>query len=364
MSNQLTSEKTLDKISTALDDFVKLSQISAVFFNLDGLFVHNQTVYTSFKESQFSVHFPHPIFFPLAVDHELIGFVVCENKNLLPQRIKLCRRYLERIIGTAFESHIPVNVWAALSQRQELLLNYQFNQILQPTTDNELSLQPHLAPSTTVNEDVEVVHAPTQDATQRIISKTIQFIENHLTKSFSLEDAAQYAFLSTSYLSRLFKQVLNVNFGDYVMIRKIVFAQELLLTTEQSIQDISTALGFSQTSYFTRVFKQRTGITPSKYRLQNGNTSTVYTIARPVTCSDSDSVYDLTKQYLTTHHIKSLTQLSNGYPYIQSINGLTNIPHQRGWVYLVDGRQPSTPASEVLIANCSVVQWIYTTNIY
>ncbi|MCT3567053.1 helix-turn-helix domain-containing protein [Levilactobacillus brevis] len=364
MPQQLANQNILDKISIAIDDFVKLTQIPTAFFNLTGAFVANQTIYESFAEVTHQYAFQQPLFFPVAIDFSLSGFIVCDGHHLTTQRVQLCRGYLEHAITKTFTVSHSVAVWTAISQKQGIGFSHLFENFT-PTSKAKAQTAITIRPvATDATDPLNNITTAPQDTAQDMIGTTIHFIEQHLTESISLDAAAKSVFLSTSYLSRLFKRTLNINFGDYVIIRKIVLAQDLLVTTTKTIQEISKLLGFSQTSYFTRVFKQHTKLTPSAYRSQNTHVSKVYTIPRPLDCSDHDSVYNVTKRYLTKHHIKSLTQLVNGYPYIQSIGDLTNIPRQCGWIYLVDGCQPITPASEVLIANCAVIQWVYTDSHY
>jgi two-component system response regulator YesN len=101
------------------------------------------------------------------------------------------------------------------------------------------------------------------------MNQALHFIHDHIHQSLSLDEVAKVAYLSPSYLSRLFKRYLQTNFVSYVNTPKITLAQKQLATTLIPIHQIATQLGFSQTSYFTKVFKQTLGITPSQFRQQN-----------------------------------------------------------------------------------------------
>ena len=62
------------------------------------------------------------------------------------------------------------------------------------------------------------------------------------------------------------KKEVNQNFTDYLWKLRLDKAKELLRDTEQSIDEISEAVGYLNTSSFRRKFKQDTGLTPSQYR--------------------------------------------------------------------------------------------------
>ena len=67
-------------------------------------------------------------------------------------------------------------------------------------------------------------------------------------------------------MSYLFKKEMGENFSDYVWNLRLGKAKELLLNTDMSIDDISLAVGYVNTSSFRRKFKQATGMTPSQLR--------------------------------------------------------------------------------------------------
>lgn len=100
------------------------------------------------------------------------------------------------------------------------------------------------------------------------IVRTIDYMICHLHSHISLEEIAHRLKISTSYLSRLFKQETGVTFSGYVNKLKIEEAASLLLYTEYTDAEISSLLGFSSQSYFIKVFRKQTGTTPKKYKKQ------------------------------------------------------------------------------------------------
>ena len=79
---------------------------------------------------------------------------------------------------------------------------------------------------------------------------------------------AQDLFLSRSYLSTKFKKETGMTLSQYIQEQKIEKAKSLLKTTDRSILEIATYLGFSSQGYFQNVFKKLTGMTPKEYRNQ------------------------------------------------------------------------------------------------
>ena len=72
------------------------------------------------------------------------------------------------------------------------------------------------------------------------------------------------------YMSYLIKNELNQNFSDYLWTLRLEKSKELLRNTDMSIDEISVAVGYLNTSSFRRKFKQEIGMTPSQFRSKNG----------------------------------------------------------------------------------------------
>ena len=77
---------------------------------------------------------------------------------------------------------------------------------------------------------------------------------------------ADHLSLNVSYICRQFKKNTGKTITTYINEVKIDEAKRLIITTDQSIMDIATQLGYSSSNYFHRVFKDIEGITPKKYK--------------------------------------------------------------------------------------------------
>lgn len=98
-----------------------------------------------------------------------------------------------------------------------------------------------------------------------------RFME-YVDKNFAyctLQSTALFFGYSTSHFSRLFKQVMEQNFSDYVNHRRLEAAIELLNNTAFSIDTISHQLGYKDRSQFHKLFLKHMNMTPAQYRKQN-----------------------------------------------------------------------------------------------
>ena len=103
-------------------------------------------------------------------------------------------------------------------------------------------------------------------STQKTMFEILGYINNNYSEDLTLETVSEKYFLSIYYFSRTFREVTGFHFTEYVNNVRIKEAKKLLLTSSQSINAISTAVGFHSSTHFGRVFKQITGCSPSAYK--------------------------------------------------------------------------------------------------
>ncbi len=99
-----------------------------------------------------------------------------------------------------------------------------------------------------------------------IFTKIHDSINKNVFADISLEYIAQEVGMSPQYLSKIFKEEIGMNFIDYVTGKRIAYAKELLENKDKSIREIAVEVGYSDSSYFTRIFKKIVGLTPKEYR--------------------------------------------------------------------------------------------------
>ena len=96
--------------------------------------------------------------------------------------------------------------------------------------------------------------------------QVISYLKQHLHETVTLQNLADVACFSPSYLSRKFKQEFGMNCISYLNFLRIKEAKKLLLRSNLSIKEIAYTLGYSDANYFARVFKKETGINASQYK--------------------------------------------------------------------------------------------------
>lgn len=98
------------------------------------------------------------------------------------------------------------------------------------------------------------------------IQQTIEFIEDHLGEEIDIVNLAKRASLSPFYYQRLFSRLVKKPVAEYIKLRRMAKATEVMLQKDKRILDIALDLGFSSHEHFSRTFKDTFGLTPDEYR--------------------------------------------------------------------------------------------------
>lgn len=103
-----------------------------------------------------------------------------------------------------------------------------------------------------------------------VVYKVMEYVKKNFSKKISLEDVAKHVYLSRSYLSSIFKEETGQSLFSYINQVRVEKSKLYLLDNNVSLVDVAALCGFEDQSYFTKVFKKETGLSPKKYRDSRG----------------------------------------------------------------------------------------------
>ncbi len=113
---------------------------------------------------------------------------------------------------------------------------------------------------------IQSTRSITQPQGSQTIRKALAFIQANFTRDLALEEVASHAGVSKSYLSRVFPEYAGKHFCSYLQQLRIERAKELLRLTDDHIYEIAFKVGFWNSRYFCKVFRDTVGMTPADYR--------------------------------------------------------------------------------------------------
>ncbi len=112
---------------------------------------------------------------------------------------------------------------------------------------------------------LDSVHSNINTENLHKIKPSVDYMEQYYNKQMNIEQLAFMSRLSPTHFRRLFKEIYRVSPLQYLNSIRINKAKDLILTDMYSIGEISEMTGFSDISYFSRVFRKNTGIPPSSF---------------------------------------------------------------------------------------------------
>ena len=121
------------------------------------------------------------------------------------------------------------------------------------------------------HQEILEIHKVSAIVEQKHISKDLveilRYIDKNLSRTIREEDIAEYCHYSVTYFSKFFHKSIGVSFRDYLTLKRISLAKQLLSEQRKDkISFIAFQCGYNDVSYFSRIFKKKTGFSPAIYR--------------------------------------------------------------------------------------------------
>ncbi|MCX7919193.1 MAG: PocR ligand-binding domain-containing protein [bacterium] len=102
----------------------------------------------------------------------------------------------------------------------------------------------------------------------KVVSRVLEYLREHYAERVTLEEVAKHVHRNPYYISHLITEQLQTTFSEYLNRIRIEKAKQLMQNPALSLAEIAQTVGFSDQSYFGRIFKREEGISPAKYRKQ------------------------------------------------------------------------------------------------
>ncbi len=105
-----------------------------------------------------------------------------------------------------------------------------------------------------------------QNGRTQLVKKIREYIDDHLSEGISLQDLAEHIYLHPSYAAKIYRQETGESVTDYLFRIRMERAVYLLNHSNEKVQDIAAELGYLNTAYFIKVFKEHFRLTPHEFR--------------------------------------------------------------------------------------------------
>ncbi|WP_435170608.1 response regulator transcription factor [Paenibacillus glycanilyticus] len=191
------------------------------------------------------------------------GIVCCRTENRiiclykksssLHEDIKNVWKYIEKTCSVRLG--LLVKTFDDLSELPELIELFEQTILRQPSIAECIYF-----------DDLKYGNSRRSHVIRSEIKSIIKYLESNSSKDITLNDAASMVGLSTNYFSNLFSQQTGISFIMYLNHLRLESAKEKLETTDLPISEIALICGFNDEAYFSRLFRDKIGISPTKWR--------------------------------------------------------------------------------------------------
>lgn len=182
--------------------------------------------------------------------------VLFSQQDIEPRMLKLqIAEILSAVARTAIKAGANINEITNLHRQMQSAMHI---------LENIEQLQ-HLF-STTIQQLLGAVLVNYNEQTLRVVQKAIQYIEDNYTRHITLDEIADYVNLSANYFSNMFKKTTGETFVEYLAKRRIASSKQLLTQLDYTVYQVAMMVGYSDSRYFSRVFKSVVGKTPTQFR--------------------------------------------------------------------------------------------------
>lgn len=204
---------------------------------------------------------------PLAAGNvtEAIRILKSQKVDLLITDIEMPGNTGFDLADYVLENHLDITCclltsYARFDYAQKAVKLHTFDYLLKPLQKEEL-----VSLLLKFKSQFETQKTPVEKYSP-LVEQTIAYVRTNLKESISRETITNELHISEGHISHLFKKETGMSLTEYITNMRINKAKELLKDTNDSIAEICEQIGYNYQAYFTKIFKEKTGMSPMQYR--------------------------------------------------------------------------------------------------
>ena len=193
------------------------------------------------------------------VEEDAVAILLLSDSGDISEEYLLCFQQLKEFAREHLDILLSGSMGCVVSRQEDIYLSYerarQYMQISNLTGRDELI------------DSNRVYNVNYQKKNQRLVESIAEYTKlNYANPELSLKTVSQMFHLSTAYLGKIFKSVQGESYAAFVMRCRLEESKVLLMETNKTIHEIASEVGFTNSTYFTTVFKSSYGMTPTAFR--------------------------------------------------------------------------------------------------
>lgn len=188
--------------------------------------------------------------------------------KLLEAFRKLVGGDLFRIIPFIIDSFLAVNKRLSTVKDIDLYLGSRKNELKKMLVPHHSLIEIEESVVDFFAYCAQVIKNTREQSSPDVLHRCRDILSNYFEQDITLVEMGRLTGVTPSYLSRLFKKEMGVNYTDYVNQLRMNKAKELLNVPHLKMMEIANMVGYNNANYFTKLFKRYEGMTPNDYHDQ------------------------------------------------------------------------------------------------
>ena len=203
--------------------------------------------------------------------HKWRGWLLEGKEELIREEVS---HYLsEKESQKALDRHTLILIVQLLScafynyddkQMQEIMSSPDVLKLYEASIDSKEAMAAYVERIVSLHKERRLAHDA--DTGKALVKRIKNYVNTHIGNRLSREEISAAFFISKDYVSHLFRKYENQGFTQYVNERKMEKARELLLKTNLPVNVIASSVGISEYSYFSKMFKDYSGMSANELR--------------------------------------------------------------------------------------------------
>lgn len=193
------------------------------------------------------------------LDEDMVAVLLMLDNCSIPDNYILCFNKLKEFTRDNVGIILSGSLGCIVDDQNEIYISYQkANQYMKVSNligKNEL-----------INSN-NISNISYQEKNQKLVESIIEYTQlNYINPDLSLKSISQMFNLSTTYVGKIFKSIQGSSYSSYLTNYRLEESKIQLMETSKTVNEIASELGFTNSTYFTTVFKNTFGMTPTIFR--------------------------------------------------------------------------------------------------
>ncbi len=197
----------------------------------------------------------------IEMKEDTVAVLIMSDVSEISDEYVLCFQQIKSFAAENLELSLSGSMGCIVDSQEDIYLSYQ-------RAEQYMKMSRLIGKHELIDSN-QMINQSYQEKNQKLVDSMVEYTKlNYKNPELSLKNVAHMFHLTTAYVGKIFKSIQGMSYASFVTHCRLEEAKILLLETDKTVAEISAELGFVNSAYFTTVFKNAYGVTPTVFRGQ------------------------------------------------------------------------------------------------